>query len=236
MSGAKIWAVVPVKPFDLAKQRLASALTSTERTQLARLMFEDVLDAVAAAHHWLAGILVVSADPQAAELARRLGAQALSEPSPSGINKALARAAERLPVDGNDGLIIVPSDLPQITADTIVALTHHLSPARSVALIKAARDGGTNVLAVRPAGVIRPCFGPDSFARHCEAALAADIAPAVLTPPHLGCDIDRPADLATFLSLRTATRTHAFLACIDLPQRLASPHQSAEIQSSRIMR
>jgi 2-phospho-L-lactate guanylyltransferase len=199
-------------------------------------MAEDVLDALDAARHLLAGILVVTADAQAAALARRRSAQVFIEPSPAGINRALARAAEWLSGDEDCGLIIVPADLPHITADTIDTLTRHLAAPRAVALIAATGDGGTNVLAVRPAGIIRPSFGPDSFARHCAAARAAGITPAVLALPHLGCDIDRPGDLETFLSLRTATRTHAFLACRGLSQRLASARHPTGTQYLRFMR
>ena len=65
-----IWAVVPVKEFEGAKQRLSSALSPEERRALATTMLEDVLDAVSAVRE-LAGVLVVTLDPAATSLASR---------------------------------------------------------------------------------------------------------------------------------------------------------------------
>ena len=58
-----IWAVVPVKEFEGAKQRLSSALSPDERRTLATTMLEDVLDAVSAVRE-LAGVLVVTRRPR----------------------------------------------------------------------------------------------------------------------------------------------------------------------------
>ena len=41
-----VWAVVPVKELEGAKQRLSSCLSPEERRSLATVMLEDVLDAV----------------------------------------------------------------------------------------------------------------------------------------------------------------------------------------------
>ena len=42
--GRTVWAIVPVKRFDLAKGRLADSLHADERRRLARAMLEDVLE------------------------------------------------------------------------------------------------------------------------------------------------------------------------------------------------
>ena len=52
MTGPDVWAVVLVKPFRLAKQRLAGVLDAGERSELARVMLEDVLTAVDACDAW----------------------------------------------------------------------------------------------------------------------------------------------------------------------------------------
>ena len=46
MTSTDVWAVVLVKPFRLAKQRLADVLDAGERAELARVMLADVLTAV----------------------------------------------------------------------------------------------------------------------------------------------------------------------------------------------
>lgn len=224
MNRANIWAVVPVKPFTTAKLRLAGALTPSQRTQLTRLMAEDVLDALAASKHLLAGVLVVTADAEAAALAQHRGAEVLPEPAPAGINQALALAAGRL-MDDDSGMIVIPTDLPHISADAIEKLVHLLAAPCSVALVPATEDGGTNLLALRPARIIPLSFGPNSFERHRKAAHTAGILPSILRAPELGRDIDRPEDLEAFMSLHTATRTHAFLASLGLAERFAAAQQ-----------
>ena len=78
MSTNDIWAVVPIKELDGAKQRLSPHLSPDERRTLAAIMLEDVLDAVSAVRE-LAGVLVVTVAPVAASLGERYGARVVAE-------------------------------------------------------------------------------------------------------------------------------------------------------------
>ena len=62
-----LWAVVPVKELDRAKERLASRLSSELRRALMLAMLEDVLAALAITPG-IAGILAVTVDPAARRL------------------------------------------------------------------------------------------------------------------------------------------------------------------------
>ena len=64
-------AVVPIKTFDIAKQRLAGALARGSRESLAQAMFADVLGALRRSRR-VDSIAVVTADPTADSLARDL--------------------------------------------------------------------------------------------------------------------------------------------------------------------
>jgi 2-phospho-L-lactate guanylyltransferase len=211
-AGGPIWAVVPVKPFDIAKQRLSPLLSAAERSALARTMLEDVLAALTA-FAGLAGLLVVTRDPQAAEMARRAGGVALAEDATGGLNGAIATAGSHLRAAG---MLVVPSDIPHISAAALGEAVEALAAPRALALARAARDGGTNLLACRPANVIAPSFGPDSFARHRALAWRAQIVPGVVTRSDIGCDLDRPEDVTAFLALHSATRTHAMLCGVSV--------------------
>jgi 2-phospho-L-lactate/phosphoenolpyruvate guanylyltransferase len=227
MRKASVWAVVPVKPFDEAKVRLAPILDASERSHLVRLMFEDVLTALTASRHLLGGVLVPTADRQAAEIARRHGASVVAEDSPSGLNSAIEKAIGCIPPAG-DGVLVVPADLPQLSVASLDEIVRLLGAPEVVVLVQAPADGGTNVLACRPAGVIPPLFGPQSFWRHREAARHAGIRTSIVKNLELQQDIDRPDDLVAFLSMETAvqTRTHAFVSSLDIPDRLAGGAQS----------
>ena len=212
----RIRAIVPVKRFSTAKSRLATVLNAIERAELAQLMFEDVLDALELCKEFLAGVIVVTSDESAAALARSRGAMVVSDAADNGINAAVRLAIHRIDRSGDDGVIIVPSDIPQLSLDGIFKAVTAISAPRTLAVVPATEDGGTNLLACRPADVVPLRFGPHSFDRHCSAALRAGITPHVLAIPELGLDIDRPENLRAFLSLKSQTRTHAFLSAIHI--------------------
>lgn len=222
IEGNRIWAVMPVKQFAAAKSRLAPVLDAGERAELARLMFEDVLDALLACRDILAGLMVVTSDHEAAEVARGRGARTMLSATDNGINSAVVSAVEAIDSGADDGLMVVPSDIPQVTREAFAQATAAIAVPQSFAIAAAAEDGGTNLYACRPARILPPRFGPRSFEQHCRMALEAGIEVHVLRLPELSLDIDRPGDLRTFLALRSSTRTHAFLSRLPVIDRLES--------------
>lgn len=220
IEGNGIWAVIPVKQFAAAKSRLASVLDAGERAELARLMFEDVLDALMACRDILAGVAVVTSDHEAAGAARSHGALVVLAATDNGINAAVISAVEAIDPGADDGLMVVPSDIPQVTREALAQAAAAIAAPHSLAIAAAAEDGGTNLYACRPVGIIPPRFGPRSFEQHCHTALKCGIDVHVLHVPELSLDIDRPGDLRTFQALRSSTRTHAFLSRLRLTDRL----------------
>lgn len=220
MSHRHAWAVVLVKPFRHAKQRLAAVLDAGERAHLARVMLEDVLCALDGCQQRLAGVMVVTADEDAMSIARRHDAVIVAETTVDGLNAATMRAIDHLPRRHDASMIVVPADLPHVSRTDIEDVVALIDRSPAVALVRAS-DGGTNLLACRPAGVIAPSFGLDSFRAHCVAAVRQGVTPTVRLAPHLALDLDKPEDLTAFVSLESATRTHAFLAGLDIRGRLA---------------
>ncbi len=216
----RISAIVPVKRFSTAKSRLAAVLSEIERARLARLMFEDVLDALALANEFLAGVIVVTADESAAVLARSRDAIVVLSSADNGINAAVELAIRHIGGGRDDGVVVVPSDIPQLSAVDIAKAVATVASPRTMAIVPATEDGGTNLLAYRPADAALLRFGPHSFEQHCRAALRAGVTPHVLNIAELGLDIDRPENLRAFLSLKSQTRTHAFLSAIHITKRL----------------
>ena len=73
-----IWAIIPVKEFDGAKDRLSDFLSPPQRRILAETMLADVMDAVAGSR-LLAGIVMVTLDPHATAFAKRIGARVVTD-------------------------------------------------------------------------------------------------------------------------------------------------------------
>lgn len=224
-SAPRPWGIVPVKPFTLAKRRLAALLGPQERARLARTMLEDVLAALAATPV-LAGVLVVTADAQAAAIAVAAGARVVPERDGDGLNAALGIALQHLPGGPGQSAMIVPADLPAIQAADVEVIARCHRPAPAVTAV-ASRNGGTNLLVLSPRDAIPLQFGRDSFSRHVRAAHAAGIAPQVLRLPRAALDIDEPADVLALLARATPTRSHAYLAALELEGRLGLAHTLA---------
>jgi 2-phospho-L-lactate/phosphoenolpyruvate guanylyltransferase len=210
MSESRLWAVVPVKRFDAAKSRLRPVLNANECAELAKQMLQDVLTTLTACPEILSGVIVVASDTAVAETARQSGAYVLLQPVDSGINAAILHAVVSFGAD--DGVIVVPSDLPQLTRTAIAQAMAAIALPRSMAIAAAAEDGGTNLIAYRQARLLMPRFGPDSFESHLRAAAEIGINARILNLPELAIDIDRPSHLEKFLAMQTNTRTHGFLS------------------------
>lgn len=185
-------AIIPVKPPGEGKSRLEGALRPAERAALSRAMFRRVLKAAIAAG---TDTIVVSRDAAIRRQAEVEGAWALDEAEGSGLNGALEAARGFLAARGAEALLVLPADLPAIEPDDVRALTAIARTAPSVVIAPDGAGQGTNALLLAPLGAIDFGFGPDSCARHCDAARRAGIVPVVLRRPGLALDIDTPADL-----------------------------------------
>src|SRR5947209_3749343 len=117
----RIWAVVPVKSFARAKARLSPLLDLRERSELARAMLADVLTGVRQVAG-LSGILVVTRDPGAADLAHIHGADMLDDPLELGANAAIRLAVPVLQARGADAMVVIPGDVPQIAAHEVTPI------------------------------------------------------------------------------------------------------------------
>ena len=220
-----VWAVVPVKERDRAKERLAPLLPPRLRHRLALAMLEDVLGATAATPG-LAGIVVVTVDAAAGRLARRFGARLVEDGARDGHTGAVAAAARRLRAEGRAGMLTLPGDIPLATAAEIGSLLSAHRPAPSFTIAPSHDEGGSNAVLVAPPDAVPLRFGVDSFFPHLRAAAARGIRPTVLRLPGIALDIDNPQDLAAFARRPSATRSRALLvenAMPGLPRAAAEP-------------
>lgn len=209
MAGSEsIWALVPVRSFRGAKERLSAILTPAARTKLARAMLDDVLSLLQASDG-LAGVAVTSPDEAVLDEARRFGALPLREPVGSGLNGGLDFARKALVEHGADALLVLPGDVPQLDPVDLQLLLAAM-PAPGV-VVAQADDGGTTGLFLRPPVGVPFCFGPDSGSKHQVAATALGLRCAVVRPASLTWDVDRPDDLARLAESALAAHSRAVL-------------------------
>jgi len=204
----RIAAVIPVGTLEDAKSRLGRALDAEERQDLAeRLLTRTVT--VALGVDQLADVLVISPDRDVINRASDLGARTLRQRS-DGLNAGLGEARIDVIEGGADALLILPIDLAFVSAEAVATVLAPLTEPggqEMVVLVTDRHGTGTNILALRPPGVIDFRFGPGSRRAHRDAATAAGAAYVEVGGP-LAFDIDTPADLVLVESI-TAGGTRA---------------------------
>lgn len=191
-------ALLPVKSFAQAKQRLRPEFDPAQRRDLATAMLRDVLDALSATK--LDGVIVISAGEAAREIALEQGAQVIKDPEQGhnlaarlGIAAALDAGAERV--------LLVPGDCPGLDPAEVDQLLDRPAAGRGAVIVPDRHGTGTNALLLAPPDVLEPSFGPGSCRRHAELARAAGIGYEILPIPSLALDIDTPDDLAALAGL-----------------------------------
>ena len=179
--------LIPVKPFEEAKQRLASFLSPPERSRLAEKMFRHVF-ATASAFAGPDTVVVVSRGPDVLDYARTQGATALHERTPSELNSALHQAAAVASDAGASRLLVLASDLPLLQEADLAALAAH-----DCAIAPDRHERGTNAL-IWPTS-LEFQFGESSFERHRTIAKTAGYEAQIIIRPGLAHDVDSPGDL-----------------------------------------
>jgi 2-phospho-L-lactate guanylyltransferase len=199
-------ALLPAKPPSLAKTRLGAVLDDDDRAAIAAAMFADVLRALRTTPE-LDATIVITADEELAERARRDGAILVDEHTPRGLNGAVALGTETAVRLGADTVLVALSDLPLIAPADVAELLGR-TPARG-ALVVPCKDGtGTNAIVRRPPTVLPPCFGGRSLERHVAAAERTGIACAIVRNTRIAFDLDTPEDLRVFATHESATETY----------------------------
>jgi 2-phospho-L-lactate/phosphoenolpyruvate guanylyltransferase len=186
-------AVLPVKRFNAAKQRLAAGLGGEQRRTLAAAMVADVLEAIGEART-VERTIVVSGDPVAQELAAGTGAEVVPDPEDGGHVEAALAGIARAEVEGARCVVLLAGDCPLLDPRELDRLLTGI-PERYVGVVPDRHGSGTNALALSPPDAIVPAFGPGSCARHVAAARAAGIPFGVEELASLGLDLDTPADV-----------------------------------------
>lgn len=212
------WALVPVKRFSQAKSRLGNILSTSERAKLAQTMLLDVLENLRATSS-LAGIAVVTADPDALAIAKTFGAAVIFDPVEAGLNQAVQRGLDVLGPYGRR-VMIVPADIPFAKPqefENVVELLDHTP----IVLVPALYDGGTNALAMRSADLLQPQFGQESFRLHRELARQRRLGCSVLKSRGIGQDIDCAQDFERYLhSSENRKLTGSLLDELHIAERL----------------
>src|SRR5690242_19494041 len=138
---AGVWAVVVARVAHGAKSRLTPALDATQRRELALAMLGDVLTVCADARFLLSGVVAVVDDRAARAQAEHFGALVVDDLAPGEMNIAVRLGLDTVKRLGAKTAIVLPGDVPQITAADLETLLGAAADATRAVVVGASRDG-----------------------------------------------------------------------------------------------
>lgn len=156
-------------------------------------------------------VVVVTSDASLLTLARQLGALAVDEKYPRGLNGAVTVGTEFCLRQGATALLVLLADLPLVTSEDVDLLFRQLNGGPEVLLVPCKEGDGTNALLRVPPPVIDPCFGGPSLERHRAVARRQEVACRVVEVSGIAFDVDSSEDLRWFATQRTETHTYRTL-------------------------
>jgi 2-phospho-L-lactate guanylyltransferase len=218
-------AILPVKRFSNAKQRLGASVADPLRRDLVRAMVGDVLSAL----ERCASIdltIVVTNEESVATATRLQGAIAIADTAEEGQSAAVALGIARARAEQAERILCIPGDCPALDPVEVDALLREVTAGASVVIVPDRHGAGTNGLLITPPHAISPSFGPGSCERHRELARAAGASCRVERAASLLLDIDTGEDLAVLRERlagerERAPRTRAALGLPLAPSRAA---------------
>jgi 2-phospho-L-lactate/phosphoenolpyruvate guanylyltransferase len=199
-------AVVPVKRLDAAKSRLRGAVPAARHAELTLALLGDTAAAVLACPE-VDELLVVTDDPDAAAVARQVGARPVPDEPDAGLNAAFHFGADVV-AGRHRRRIAMAGDLPALRPAELSAALRMLG---TRSFIADAAGTGTVLLGVPEGFDLDPRFGEGSARAHAATG-AIDI---TADWPGLRQDVDTEQDLCAVARIGPGPRTRALLRELD---------------------
>lgn len=222
-----LWALLPLKDFVNAKQRLAGVLAPHERRRFFQSMVDDVLT-VLAKHPDIDNTVIVSDDPSAELLAERYGVSYWPESVVQGsdLNSVVTNTAALLTAKGVEDLLVVHGDLPLLCQQEVSRLiaAHQALPKPAISIAPDRHQQGTNCMLCSPPQAISFHYGEGSLHKHCVEAERLRVNVQVVGLEGIGCDVDVAADIIALLNTapQTNKRSVEYLHDSGIARRLAT--------------
>ncbi len=218
-------AILPVKRFPLAKQRLGESIADSLRANLARAMVGDVLSALRDCPA-VDATIVVTCESSVAAAARYIDAIVVEDTAEDGQSAAAELGIAKALKEGFERALCVPGDCPTLDPAELSGLLGQETA--GVVIVPDRHGNGTNGLLLTPPDAISPSFGPDSRARHERLANEGGVACGIERPSSLLLDIDTGEDLTVLRERLSGTqakasRTRAVLGLGERPWQSSRP-------------
>ncbi len=182
-----------MKPLAGAKSRLWADVATLDREAVILMLLDQVVRSAVEALG-PGSCHVVGGDETIREVAEAAGG-VWEEEQGTDLNSSVWAAMQAAYADGCAAAIFLPGDLPQVSAEDVMAVSAASDSFTRPAAVRAQGDGGTNALLVPASCAFAPLLGLESFALHVDAAQRQGTPLAVVDAPGLAWDMDSSADL-----------------------------------------
>lgn len=196
----KIAAVIPMKSLHSAKSRLSNILTAQQRKNLAMYLLDATIKEIKKSCI-ISEIIIVSND-KAVKNYSCLNNLKYIKDSEEGVNKAVILADNYCIDNGINANIVIPHDLPFISAKEIDKIcTRSNKYHKCIIICPSKRFDGTNILFRKPPDVIKTHYDDNSYMNHLKEAYKFKIPIESLDIVKLRFDLDTKEDLLELFPL-----------------------------------
>jgi 2-phospho-L-lactate guanylyltransferase len=227
------WIIVPVKDTSQSKQRLGELLSAPQRRQLAHVMLEDVLEAIAPLRE-RAPCALVTIDPFAESCASRYGMRVITDGAHDGHTGAVDGGRRRLMNEGAEGMLTMPGDIPLIATHEIASVLDAHAKSKGFTIVPAGDKKGSNAVACSPPMAVPLRFGENSYYPHLAAARKAGIEPVIKEFTGIATDVDTPEDIQRLLRRDPKARSRAvkYLQSIGITPNFANSQADDQLDGN----
>ncbi|MDA4111254.1 MAG: 2-phospho-L-lactate guanylyltransferase [Thaumarchaeota archaeon] len=189
------FAIIPVREFRDSKKRLNSNLSALNRAELTRRLLQKVISSLQDSK--VDRIVLVASD----KLEARDGLDSFSKleiiqesERHGGVNSAMTDGINRIPSDKESKILLLPSDLPLISASIVDRVIDLLDDCDMV-INPSLRKDGTNLLGFKLSKSIQLHYDDNSVANHISEAENRKLHFKVIEWKELSVDLDDGQDL-----------------------------------------
>jgi 2-phospho-L-lactate guanylyltransferase len=207
----RTFAIVPVKRFDRSKSRLGAILSSGERRKLSELLLVNTVRTLQQSRA-ISSTIIVTSESSVVEVVGTTRAKFLKLDNDNGVNAALLLADKYSSQNGADATLVIPQDIPLLSATDINNLCCRAEPlARCIVICPSIRYDGTNALLRKPPRLMKTLYDKDSFNSHIRAAVKMNVPIRFFLSRRMMKDLDSAEDIRILMKEQVLNLPLAFL-------------------------
>ncbi len=192
----KIAAIIPVKAFSNAKNRLD--LPPHQKEELCKIMLEEILYTISISPK-IEKTVIVTKEEKAIEMGKKFNATTITDEKEESVNSAVALADKYLLENNFDASIVFPQDIPFMKTQDIDFMLNYVAPPNFAIVVPSRRFDGTNALVRMPVNLMETHYDEDSYKIHMNTAKEHTLNAALVFVKRIMLDIDNTEDLGFLL-------------------------------------